>query len=97
MNEISVQDLHARQDVPLVDVREVHEYEAGHVPGAINIPMSQINERVGELPAEPFDVICELGGRSARVVQALNERGYETTNVAGGTAAWRDAGYPIDL
>ncbi|WP_345751454.1 rhodanese-like domain-containing protein [Microbacterium rhizophilus] len=97
MNEISVQDLHARQGVPLVDVREVHEYEAGHVPGAVNIPMSQLNERVGDLPAEPFDVICELGGRSGRVVEALSARGYEVTNVAGGTSAWREAGYPVDL
>lgn len=97
MNEISVQDLHARKDVPLVDVREVHEFEAGHVPGAINIPMSELNERVGELPAEPFDVICELGGRSGRVVEALSQRGYEVTNVAGGTSAWREAGYPVDL
>ncbi|GAB3284078.1 rhodanese-like domain-containing protein [Microbacterium sp. MEC084] len=97
MNEISVQELHDRKDVPLVDVREVHEYEAGHVPGAVNIPMSQLGERIGDLPAEPFDVICELGGRSGRVVEALSERGYEVTNVAGGTSAWREAGYPVEL
>lgn len=97
MNEITVQELHARTDVPLVDVREPHEFEAGHVPGAVNIPMSQLGERIGDLPDEPFDVICELGGRSGRVVEALSQRGYDVTNVAGGTSAWREAGYPVEL
>jgi len=96
MNEITVQELRARDGVPLVDVRETHEFEAGHVPGAVNIPMSEIGERLGELPDEPFDVICELGGRSGRVAQALGQRGYDVTNVAGGTSAWREAGYPIE-
>ncbi|GGH50072.1 rhodanese-like domain-containing protein [Microbacterium album] len=96
MNEISVQELRARDGVPLVDVREPHEFEAGHVPGAVNIPLSEIGERIGDLPDEPFDVICEVGGRSGRVVEALSQRGYEVTNVAGGTSAWREAGYEIE-
>ncbi|WOF23593.1 rhodanese-like domain-containing protein [Microbacterium betulae] len=96
MNEITVQDLHARGDVPLIDVRETHEFAAGHVPGAVNIPLSEIGDRLEELPAESFDVICELGGRSGRVVEALTARGYEATNVAGGTSAWRNAGYDVE-
>ncbi|WP_456283842.1 rhodanese-like domain-containing protein [Microbacterium sp. JZ101] len=96
MNEITVQELRSREDVPLIDVRETHEFAAGRVPGAVNLPMSELGMRLDELPAEPFDVICEVGGRSARVVEALTARGYEATNVAGGTSAWRAAGYDIE-
>ncbi|GAA4780217.1 rhodanese-like domain-containing protein [Microbacterium gilvum] len=96
MNDISVQELRARDGVPLIDVREAHEFAAGRVPGAVNIPMSELGARLDELPAEAFDVICEVGGRSARVVEALSARGYEATNVAGGTSAWREAGFDVE-
>lgn len=96
MNSISVQQLRERQNVPLVDVREVDEYANGHVPGAINIPMSTIGEHLDELPEGPFDVICQVGGRSARVVQALEARGYDATNVDGGTGEWVAAGFPVE-
>ncbi|MGW9111596.1 rhodanese-like domain-containing protein [Microbacterium sp. NPDC055683] len=96
MNEISVQELRTRDGVPLIDVREAHEFAAGRVPGAVNIPMSELGARLDELPAEAFDVICEIGGRSARVVEALSARGYEATNVAGGTSAWREAGFDVE-
>ncbi|MFT4234534.1 MAG: rhodanese-like domain-containing protein [Microbacterium sp.] len=97
MNEITVAELQARRGTPLIDVREVHEYEAGHVPGAINLPLSTLGEHLDELPDEPFDVICELGGRSAQAASALEARGHDATNVAGGTSAWREAGYEIEL
>lgn len=96
VKSISVQQLHERQDVPLIDVREVDEYAAGHVPGAVNIPMSTIGERLDELPDGAFDVICQVGGRSGRVVQALETRGYDVTNVDGGTGEWVAAGYPVE-
>lgn len=96
MNSISVQQLRERQNVPLVDVREIDEYANGHVPGAINIPMSTIGEHLDELPEGPFDVICQVGGRSARVVQALEARGYDATNVDGGTGEWVAAGFPVE-
>ncbi|WP_375385022.1 rhodanese-like domain-containing protein [uncultured Microbacterium sp.] len=96
MKTITVQQLRERDGVPLIDVREPHEYEAGHVPGAVNLPMSSIGEHVDELPDGAFDVICQGGGRSARVVEALEARGYDATNVAGGTGDWIEAGYPIE-
>ena len=96
MKSITVQELHAREGVALIDVREADEFAAGHVPGAVNMPMSSIGEHLDELPEGPFDVICQLGGRSARVVEALSARGHDATNVDGGTAAWQESGYGIE-
>lgn len=96
MKSITIQDRSARADIPLVDVRETDEFAAGHVPGAINLPMSSLGEHLDELPDGAFDVICQAGGRSARVVEALEARGYDATNVEGGTGAWIDAGYPVE-
>ena len=96
MQSITVQELHAREAVPLIDVREADEFAAGHVPGAVNLPMSTIGDHLDELPEGAFDVICQIGGRSARVVQALEARGFDATNVEGGTGDWAAAGYPIE-
>lgn len=96
MKSITIEQLAERSGVPLIDVREVDEFAAGHVPGAINLPMSQLNERFDELPAEAFDVICQAGGRSARVVEALEARGFDATNVEGGTGEWIAQGRPVE-
>ncbi|MGO1466856.1 MAG: rhodanese-like domain-containing protein [Microbacterium gubbeenense] len=95
MQEITVAELKARTDNPHIDVRETFEYEDGHAPGAVNVPMFEIGARLDELPAE-FDVICKSGGRSAQVALALEPRGYDVTNVAGGTDAWIHAGYEVE-
>ena len=96
MKSITVQELRERSGVPLIDVREVDEFAAGHVPGAVNLPMSTIGEHLDELPDGAFDVICQAGGRSARVVPAREARGYDATNVDGGTGEWIAAGYPVE-
>lgn len=96
MKSITVQELRARDGVPLIDVREVDEFAAGHVPGAVNLPMSSIGDRLEELPDGAFDVICAVGGRSGRVVQALEARGYDATNVDGGTNEWIAQGFPVE-
>jgi len=97
MKSITVADLAARQATPLIDVRERDEFARGHVPGAVNIPMSELGERLEELPGEAFDVICQVGGRSARVVEALEARGYDVTNVEGGTGEWVAQGREVEV
>ena len=96
MQTITVHQLRERAGTPLIDVREVDEFTAAHVPGAVNLPMSTIGGRLDELPDEPFDVICAVGGRSGRVVEALAARGYDVTNVDGGTNEWIAAGFPVE-
>ncbi|MGB7962351.1 MAG: rhodanese-like domain-containing protein, partial [Propionicimonas sp.] len=65
INADELQSRLSREPLTLVDVREVHEYRAGHVPGAVNIPLSLLPLRVSELPAsKPLYVICQSGGRS---------------------------------
>jgi len=96
MKSITVQQLRDREDTPLIDVREPDEFAAGHVPGAVNLPMSRIADLLDQLPEGPFDVICQAGGRSARVTEALEARGYDATNVEGGTGGWIAAGYDVE-
>jgi thioredoxin 1 len=80
----------------VVDVREPMEYAAGHVPGAVLVPMGELASRVGELPREEtVYVICAVGSRSATAVEALVGAGLDAVNVEGGTQAWRAAGYPV--
>lgn len=97
MKSITIVELAARASTPLIDVREREQFAAGHVPGAVNIPMSEIGDRLDELPSEAFDVICQVGGRSARVAQALESRGYDATNVEGGTGEWIAAGRVVEV
>lgn len=81
----------------LVDVRERNEWDAGHAPDARLLPMSELQERVSELPADSrFLVVCHLGGRSARVTDFLLREGFDAVNVLGGMTAWAAAGGELE-
>jgi rhodanese-related sulfurtransferase len=81
-----------------VDVREPHEYAAGHVPGARSIPQADLALRLDELPRErELLVVCESGRRSLAAAKFLKQVGYErVSNLVGGTSAWRNAGRPTE-
>lgn len=80
----------------LLDVREDDEWECGHAPEAVHLPMSELMARVGEVPTDrEVYVICKVGGRSAQVVGYLNGQGHESVNVSGGMLAWAAAGRPL--
>ncbi len=82
-------------DAVLLDVREQDEWDAGHVEGALHIPIGEFVGRIAEVPDAPLYVLCRVGGRSAQVVQYLVGQGREAVNVDGGMFAWEEAGRPM--
>ena len=96
--EVTVDDLVAAQaqGAVVVDVREPDEYEAGHVAGAVPIPLGEVMARVGEVTRdEPVYVICAVGARSGKAAQFYRSQGIDARNVAGGTKAWIQQGNPV--
>jgi rhodanese-related sulfurtransferase len=97
--EITVEELFAlwSDGVALIDVRQPDEHAEARVPGATLIPLSDVVERIDEVPTDQtVYVICGRGPRSAKAVEHLRSVGIDAVNVAGGTHAWIDAGHPTD-
>ncbi len=84
----------------VVDVRETHEYTAGHVPGAAHIPVGNVFARREELPKETKLIfVCAVGQRSALGCEMAAAGGFPADvlyNLEGGTEAWIKAGEPVD-
>jgi rhodanese-related sulfurtransferase len=100
---ITVREASARMqsdehDTVLLDVREVYEYVPRHPTGAANIPMSQLQRRVSEVPKDrEVLVICEHGNRSVNVTRFLRAQGVaQAYNVDGGTEEWEQARLPME-
>jgi rhodanese-related sulfurtransferase len=96
-----VQARHALESgAVLVDVREDHEWSAGHAPQAVHIPLRELPLRVRELPDHrSILVVCRSGNRSAQAARTLTDalgiRGVQVSNVEGGMVAWQAAGLPV--
>ncbi|GKU23897.1 rhodanese-like domain-containing protein [Clostridium folliculivorans] len=76
--------------INLIDIREPYEYEDGHIPKAMNIPMGTIlrdPEKYLDKEKE-YHIICQSGGRSAKTCSELSTRGYKVVNVSGGTGSY---------
>lgn len=81
----------------VVDVREPYELRSGVIPGAVTIPMGQIQQRVGELDkSKPHAIVCASGGRSASVAAWLSQQGYDVSNVVGGMSLWIGSRHPVE-
>ncbi len=77
----------------LLDVREQWEWDDGHAPQAVHLPMGELSERGSGLPRDvPIICVCHLGGRSAAVAATLNRSGWSASNLTGGMRAWQLAG-----
>ncbi|WP_425474144.1 rhodanese-like domain-containing protein [Saccharopolyspora dendranthemae] len=80
----------------LLDVREDDEWQAGHAPEAVHIPMSKIIDRLDDIPeADQVYVVCRSGGRSAKVTAYLNANGWDAVNVERGMHGWSSIGRPM--
>jgi len=82
----------------LLDVREQQEWNTGHAPDAHLVPMSEIRNRLDEVPRDvEVIVICHSGGRSLSVTDYLVREGRNAVNLRGGMIAWHSAGGEIDI
>jgi len=94
MKEITFNDfyqLYQNEQLSLVDVREVEEFQTLHLEGAQNLPLSQLADIYDQLDKDLLHyVICKSGMRSARACQFLAEQGYDVINVQGGMTAFEN-------
>ncbi len=73
------------EHVSLVDVREATEFDQGHVEGAINLPLSQLRQRLEELPRDrPLWIYCQVGQRGYYATRTLRQSGFDAYNLTGG-------------
>jgi rhodanese-related sulfurtransferase len=81
----------------VVDVREPHEFAAGHIPNALNLPLSRFDAR--ELPqGKPVVLYCQAGGRSKNALNRARAIGRDNVrHYAGGMNGWRSLGGPVTL
>jgi len=89
-----------REDAMVLDVRDAASYAAGHVLGARNVPLAELEQRAGELDKarrRPVIVVCESGNTAGRAVSLLKARGFErAVNLAGGFRGWLQGGLPVE-
>lgn len=88
----------SQQQAVIIDVREDEEWRQGHIPNAVHIPLSQLNERMPELDKYKSSAVitqCRSGRRSSKAAQMLKLAGFsQVYNLDGGLVAWQKAGLP---
>jgi rhodanese-related sulfurtransferase len=87
-----------RADYQILDVRERDEWDAGHIEGAVHLPLAQVmrgDEKGHVDPDRPVVAVCRVGNRSELATLMLQARGYEAVNLEGGMEAWAAAGLPF--
>ena len=103
-SEISASALRARQErgerTVLLDVREQNEWNLFRIPGAIHIPLAHVSDMAAEalarFPGRDVVAYCGRGARSAQAVEMLRAQGISASSLAGGIAAWVDAGGEVE-
>jgi rhodanese-related sulfurtransferase len=90
-------ELIADGNAEMIDVREDHEREAGHIPGSRHVALAALSERAAELPAErPLVFQCRVGARSAMAAFAFRRAGFDAHHLDGGIVAWAARGLPVE-
>lgn len=92
------EDFDGEQDFQLVDVREIEEFEEVRLPNTINIPLSDLQNRLAEIATDkPVVLVCRSGGRSLMAGDVLLANGYEDLyNLLEGTLGWVRRGLPTE-
>ena len=89
-----------REKAVVIDVCETEEFAAGHVGGAKNVPLNQLEEKLGAAvknKALPLILVCQTGARSGRAVAIAKKLGYEQAqNLSGGLKSWKAANLPVE-
>jgi len=81
----------------LVDVRADHEWETGHLPGAVHIALPELAARVGEIDKDrPVILYCRGGNRSSMATTALAEAGYDAAKLSEGAVGWEEEGLEFE-
>jgi rhodanese-related sulfurtransferase len=82
----------------LIDVREADEFAEGRLPGALNIPLSELETRFTEIGRDaPVVLVCARGGRSAMAAEYMASQGYSVLyNLESGTLGYARAGHPLE-
>ena len=100
VNTLQATQLMNRDDALVVDLRPAAEYAKGHILGARNIPLPELERRAGELDkhkAKPVIVHCGDGNRAGGGAALLRKGGFaNVVNLSGGYAAWQQAGLPVE-
>jgi rhodanese-related sulfurtransferase len=100
VNTLQATQLINREDALVLDVRDAAAYAAGHILGAKNLPLEQLEKRAAELDkhkAKPVIVACDSGTSSTRAVKLLKARGFaNVVNLSGGFRAWLVGGLPVE-
>jgi rhodanese-related sulfurtransferase len=100
VNTLRATQMINREDALLIDVRDAAEYARGHILGAKNVPLADLERRAAEFDkhkAKPVIVHCDTGSRATRALGVLKGRGFaNVSNLAGGYGAWQQAGLPVE-
>ena len=92
-----VAELHDAGEIELIDIREPHEREAGHVPGSRHIELAKLSQEAGPIDRErPVVLYCRMGTRSTMALQAFKASGYDAHHMEGGLMAWAEKGLPLE-
>lgn len=94
VDPVEAQRLTSDDDGLLLDVREQDEWDAGHAPDALHMPLGSLSPQ--GLPQDrPIVAVCRSGGRSGQATEALRSAGLDVRNMSGGMSAWASRGLPV--
>lgn len=91
IRQITPRELDQKKGMVLIDVRSGREYEKGHIPGAVHVPLSEIGDRIKKLKKDKELVVyCRSGNQSIWAIKRLMGMGYKNLyNLKGGYSAWK--------